>query len=401
MAITTVLTGASLANAMVNHEIIDRSFEEYAGATGGIFAFAVIKPLPENKETDTISVEGFNEFSDSNTDTGAPSPLISRRANIDNTLSDAPLLGTNFNKNLQLGMYGRHQVITQYSTRIKARGLIEGFSKKLMAAAGSDGAKLAMRSFDELDAIGGAYVRFGSAVASEVLVVNTITVADVRAAVVQLQTNRTPSVKGSAQVDNDFTIKRIKPCLVLLVSPGQALDIIANFTGANEFIPYHLYAKNGETAVIGNDEEVGLITKFDTPIRVIKSDFVKGHVDAANSATAGMRQSGGTNITYHAILMGADAYMIPGLGKTVDVDIRGNVAGKEVRIKSMPKGIDFFVTPPVRTPTSDPYGQHWAVGYTFTMGDTALNAGGMLLKHVTNTGTAFYNAVKIITTATA
>lgn len=407
---STYLDTASLANALVNHKIIMQNENELIGGLGSIMKTAVMKDLPTNLETDTVAIESFDAFGDNDTNGNTPTPLVSRRSGTDNTLTDVPLINKNSAATIQLAMYGRHTFITDATKKIKMGNIGAVNQKKLVNAAIADVGKLAYRTFDALGttvaATGvadGDYARCANAVANESLVIAEIAYADIKDMVMgTFEQNNVAPITEIVDVKNGFSAQSVRQAYVLYVHPRVAIDVVENLTGTHEFIPVHQYADKGFN-VLDPMNEVGWIPKLNT--RVVKSPFIKAQTGIAVNATANMVQSGGVNVTYHNVLVGANAWMLPGLGKMVDVDIKMKSGSQERLLKA--SGIDFFTTPPVGG-KSDPYKQIWTLGYTFWLGDkevgagaTIASAGGLLIPNQNSSGTTVYSAAKIITTASA
>lgn len=407
---STYIETTSLANALVNHKIIMQNEVELLGGLGSIMKTAVMKDLPQNLETDTVGIESFDAFGDNDTAGNTPTPLVSRRSNTDITLSDTPLIAKNSLATIQLAMYGRHTFITDATKKIKMGNIGATNQKKLVQAAICDVGKLGFRTFDDLGTTSsttgvadGTFTRCANAVANESLVVAEIAYADIKDIVMGTfeQYNVNP-ITEVVDVKNGFSAQSVRQAFVLYVHPRVAIDVVENLTGTHEFIPVHQYADKGFN-VMDPMNEVGWIPKLN--VRVVKSPFIKAQTGIAVNATGSMVQSGGVNVTYHNILLGANAWMLPGLGKIVDVDIQMKSGAQERLLKS--NGINFFTTPPVGG-KSDPYSQIWTLGYTFWLGDKAVgaggsagSAGGMLIPNQDISGTTVYSAAKIITTASA
>jgi hypothetical protein len=406
---STYIETSSLANALVNHKIVHKNEEELLGGLGQIMATATTKELPMNLETDTVGTEYYDAFSDNDTAGNTPSPLISRRSQTDLTLTDTPLVAKNGLASIQLGMYGRHTFLTDSTKKIKMGNIGSVMEKKMVYAAIADVGKLAFRTFDALGTTSattgvadGNNTRCANAVANESLVIAEIAPADVKDMVSVFTDNNIAPVSGVVDIKNGFNLQSIRPSFVLYVHPRVGIDVIENFTGANEFVPVFEYASRGMT-LLDPMNELGWIPKYNC--RVVTSPFIKAQTGVAVNATAGMVQSGSVNVTYHNVLVGANAWLIPGLGKIVDVDVQMK-SGTQERLKKS-NGINFFTTPPVGG-KSDPYKQIWTVGYTFWLGDKEVeagarvaSAGGMLIPNANSAGTVIYSAAKIITTASA
>jgi N4-gp56 family major capsid protein len=194
-------------------------------------------------------------------------------------------------------------------------------------------------------------------------------------------------------VGNNFNLVSVDECYVLIVHADLETDIQDNL-GA-DFIHKTQYVGKGFAAI--DASEIGYIPKYKT--RVICTHFVEVRGDVAAASTAGRRQSaGGVNNTYHNIMLGAEAFAIPGFGKVVDVNLEVS-PGNNKTIQKL-QGIDFWRFNAEHS-ASDPAGLNLGIGYQFWMGDTSGARGGILLPSLNRAGTTVYKCAKIITAASA
>lgn len=378
----------TLANSFVSARIGMRNYNDLIGPLD-ILKWGVPAKHKEGQNTDIFRVEYFKELFDHNTAGNPPTPIVSRRLGLDGN-SGTPLVAENAFVERQLGMYANHMIITDATRKLSGDEIIEIHEKKLVSAAVADIGKLAFRTFDGLD--GTSHVRFANAVSDEASVIAELAPADIRAAFSVFNDNNVAPITGTIEVDNQFNIKAIMPSFVLVVHPAVAIDVVENFGGTLEFVHVSQYAGRGFEAI--SSREIGIIPKYDC--RVIKSPFVKAQTGVAGAATAGMRQSGGVNITYHNILLGAEAYAMPGLGRVVNAEVAMK-NGTQKRFQKV-KGVDFWKFSPQHS-AADPQGIKWGLGYQFWCGDTAASEGGLLLPSRNAAGAEVYKAHKIITTA--
>lgn len=346
-----------------------------------------------NSDTDTFRVEYYKELFDHDTAGNQPVPLVSRRLGTDGA-SGTPLVAQNAYVERQLGMYANHLIITDATRKMSGDKVLETYQKKLVSLAVSDIGKLGFRTFDGLD--GTSFVRFGKAAATgesaETACAAEISQYDIREAFSRFRDYHVQPIVDIQDAKNNFSLTQIQPSYVLLIHPAVVIDMLENFTGTYEFIHISQYGANGIKPI--GQREIGIIPKYDC--RVIVSDFVKAQTGVATAGTAGLRQSGGTNITYHNILLGAEAYAMPGLGRMIDAKVTLE-NGKQERITKL-SGVDFWSFSPQHS-AADPQGLKHGLGYQFWCGDTANAEGGILLPSVTSGGTTVYKAHKIITCA--
>lgn len=378
----------TLAGALVSAKIGLRNKADLIGPLD-ILQWGVPVIHKEGQDTDVFRVEYIKELFDHNTAGNPPVPLVSRRLGTDGG-SGAALVAENAVIDRQLGMYANHIVITDATRRLSGDDILATYEKKLVSAAAADIGKLAMRTFDGLD--GTSHVTFAGAATTEAGTANEISAADVREAFSVFSDNNVAPITAIQDVKDNFNVNAIMPSYILVVHPAVAIDVVENFTGTLEFVHVSQYAGKGFNPIASR--EIGIIPKYDC--RVIKSPFVKAQTGVASAGTANMRQSGGVNITYHNILLGAEAYAMPGLGKTVDSSIRLK-NGKQERYQKV-AGVDFWRFPRQHS-AADPQGLKWGLGYQFWCGDTAGAEGGVLLPSLNAAGTTVYKAHKIITTA--
>lgn len=355
-----------------------------------IFNFSVPETLPKGKDTDTLIFEYYKELHDHDTYGSAPTPIVSRRTGT--VTNGTALTFTSTNTTLQLGMYGNYLEIDAPTRDIKGPQVLQIGSGKIKNVMRADIAKLAFRTFNGLD--GTAAVRFANGVANETLVIAEIAMADIKVAGAYFWTNQVQPIRKAMDVKNNFNTMYLKASFILYVHDDVAIDVLENLTAGTDYIPVGQYG-NDMMGTVSTQEEAHIIRYG---MRVVRSPWVQAATGVAVNATANMKQSGGVNVTYHNFALGADAFVVPSLGKTIEADIMVK-PGTQKRVAKA-RGMEFGIYEPTRS-KADPHALTWGVAYEFWMGDTAGAQGGLLLPSLNSAGTTVYKAFKIITTASA
>lgn len=373
--------GATLVNAKVigqNKNILFSPLEIMKTCVEGI--------LPEGQNADTVRYTYEAMLHDHDTYGNPPLPVVSKRQQISG--NPAPLTLTSAVVDKQLGVYAEALVIDQPTMKIRGVPLVTNYGDLLTAAAGATAGKLCYKTFRGLPS---GNTRFGNGVANEASVITKALLADYKIAYQYFLANNIPPITKVRDIRNNYNVKYIPACFVAFVHPDEVTDFPAVFTGSYEWRDITDYGGEGMQPEF--EGEFGYCPLL--RMRFVMSSFVEKVGDVATASTAGLKQSSGsTNLTYHNIVVGADAWGMPGLGKVVKA-MKGYEVGSAGYKGPKVQGIDFTKFNPEAS-YADLVGLYGGLGYKLWAGDDSNNAGGVLLPMQTKDGSTVYAAWRVI-----
>lgn len=372
--------GATLVNAKVigeNKNILFSPLEIMKTAVEGV--------LPEGSNADKIRYTYESMLHDQDTYGNPPIPTTSGRLAISGNPAAMTLTSNVIDK--QLGMYTGALVIDEPTMKIRGPALVTRYGDLLSAAAGAVAGKLAYKTFRGLPS---GNTRFGNGVANEASVITKALLADYKVAYQYFISNNIPPITKVKDIRNNYNVKYIPSCYVAFVHPDEVLDFPAVFTGTYEWRDITDYGGEGMQPEF--EGEIGYCPLL--RMRFVMSNFVEKVGDVATGSTAGLKQSSGsTNLTYHNIVVGANAWGFPGLGKVVKAS-KGYAPGMAGYQGPKVQGIDFTKFDP-KPSYADLVGLYGGLGYKLWAGDDSDNAGGVLLP-MSFGGSTVYGAYRVI-----
>lgn len=374
---SSTATGGTMANARLNMWITRQFLPGVFGRCSAL-KWAMQENLPKNADTTTLAIPGLQQVHDYDT---LPTPTYDGGNGVGPNEPDLEEF-TNFKITAELKQYMRKFGVPKTTIDTSSKELPRAAKKVFEDMIVAEVMKLHWEAFQSLSA---SYRRLGGDVASASLVVTKMTMTDIAAACEILEDSSQP-ITEMVMPDKDYGTQAKNPTRHLTIHPHQLYALVqaAKGTSGYSWKSAAEIASNGGRMIANN--HVGTIPELFVDVFV--DDFIRRQYGVAAAATSGMRQNGGVDVLYNAVLQGADSICVPSLGAKIEASASYKVGGGE-NLTAF-RGVESGYFPPVRTAERvNPRAIFWYDLWFATA----------LLYTQRSDGTQKYRAVELINTA--